>query len=104
MSARLRYTVFVPREDGSTAKFGPGDEVPEWARKLITNPIAWEDEAEEGEADEGDGGALSFPEGSPDESWKVDELKAYAAERGIDLADATKKADILAAIELAGEA
>lgn len=32
---------------------------------------------------------------------KVDELKAYAAEKGIDLKDATKKADILAAIRAA---
>lgn len=34
----------------------------------------------------------------PNESWKVDELKAYAAEHDIDLGDATKKADIVAAI------
>jgi hypothetical protein len=33
----------------------------------------------------------------------VDELKAHAANRGIDLGDATKKADIRAAIDLAGE-
>lgn len=33
----------------------------------------------------------------------VDQLKAYAAEKGIDLGDATKKADIRAAIELAAE-
>ena len=34
-------------------------------------------------------------------AMKVDELKAYAAEKGIDLGDATKKADILAAIRAA---
>jgi hypothetical protein len=33
----------------------------------------------------------------------IDELKALAAERGVDLGDATKKADIIAAIELADE-
>ncbi|WP_404474833.1 hypothetical protein [Microbacterium aerolatum] len=38
---------------------------------------------------------------APSKSWKVDELKAYADENGIDLGDATKKADILAAIETA---
>ena len=37
-------------------------------------------------------------EGAPDESWKVAQLKAHAAEQGIDLGDATKKDDILAAI------
>src|SRR5690606_12180588 len=33
----------------------------------------------------------------------LDELKALATERGVDLGDATKKADIIAAIELAAE-
>ena len=33
----------------------------------------------------------------------VDELKAHAAEAGIDLGDASKKADIRAAIETAGQ-
>lgn len=37
---------------------------------------------------------------TPDKSWKVPELKAYAAEHDIDLGDATKKEDVLAAIEL----
>lgn len=32
---------------------------------------------------------------TPNPAWKVEQLKAYAAERGIDLGDATKKADIL---------
>jgi len=36
----------------------------------------------------------------PDSSWKVAELKAYAEENSIDLLDATKKDDILAAIDL----
>lgn len=34
-------------------------------------------------------------------AMKVDELKAYAAEKGIDLGDAIKKADILAVIRAA---
>lgn len=34
----------------------------------------------------------------------VVELKAMAAERGVDLGDAIKKADIVAALELAAEA
>lgn len=40
----------------------------------------------------------AFPEGDPSETWKVDELKAYAESKSIDLGDASKKADILAAI------
>ena len=34
-------------------------------------------------------------------SMKVEELKAYAAEKGIDLGEATKKADIIAVIKAA---
>lgn len=45
-----------------------------------------------------------FPEGDPAESWKVDQLKAFAAADGIDLGDAKNKADILAAIAAAKSA
>jgi hypothetical protein len=38
-------------------------------------------------------------EDEPDETWKVADLKAYAEARGIDLGDATRKDDILAAIQ-----
>lgn len=41
---------------------------------------------------------------SPLAKMKVDELKALAAKEEIDLGDATKKDDIIAAIELAREA
>lgn len=44
------------------------------------------------------------PEGEPSDKWTNDQLKAYAAEKEIDLGDASKKVDILAAIELAAEA
>lgn len=39
-----------------------------------------------------------YPSGDPAESWKVEELRRFADERSIDLGDASKKADILAAI------
>lgn len=35
---------------------------------------------------------------TPDKSWKLDELKAFAAEHSVDLGDATKKDDILAVL------
>lgn len=41
------------------------------------------------------------PEGPPSESWTVGQLKSHAAQAGVDLDGATKKADILAAIEAA---
>lgn len=38
----------------------------------------------------------------PDASWTVRDLRAYADDAGIDLGDATRKADILATIAAAG--
>lgn len=35
---------------------------------------------------------------SPDGSWKVADLRTYADENGVDLGEATKKDDVLAAI------
>lgn len=40
----------------------------------------------------------------PDKTWKVDELKAYAAENGIDVSEAKNKGEILEAIANAGDA
>lgn len=40
-----------------------------------------------------------FPEGDPVESWKNDQILAWAKANSVDLGDATKKADMLAAIE-----
>lgn len=39
------------------------------------------------------------PAADPLDKMKLDELKAYAAEKGIDLGEATKKDEILAAIK-----
>jgi sialic acid synthase SpsE len=37
-------------------------------------------------------------EGAPDETWKNAAIKDWAEDHGVDLGDATKKADMLAAI------
>lgn len=42
--ARLARHVHVHHQGGSTV-FGPDDEVPDWAAKLITAPDAWADES-----------------------------------------------------------
>ncbi|MGW0039830.1 hypothetical protein [Gordonia sp. NPDC003376] len=42
--------------------------------------------------------AVVVPEGDPSEKWTVDQLKAHAANKGIDLGEAAKKADILAVL------
>lgn len=47
MASLSRY-VCVEGPDGM-CQFGPGDDVPEWAAKLITNPNAWAEEPEPAE-------------------------------------------------------
>lgn len=47
--------------------------------------------------------APEIPEGDPTEKWTVAHLVAFAAREEIDLGEATKKADILAAILGASE-
>lgn len=39
--ARLKTYVHLHHDHGSTV-FGPGEDVPEWAVKLITAPDVWE--------------------------------------------------------------
>lgn len=41
--AELRYAVYLdnPEQPGESVRFLPGDEVPEWAQALITNPNCW---------------------------------------------------------------
>ncbi len=43
-----------------------------------------------------------YPAGDPSDKWKVEELKAYAAERNIDLGEAKKKDEIWAALQPGG--
>lgn len=45
--ARLRTHVHVTGPHGDVHVFGPGDEVPDWAREAITNPKAWAEEPTE---------------------------------------------------------
>lgn len=48
--------------------------------------------------------ASARPDDEPTEKWKVDELKAHAVARGIELDGVTKKADILKALAEAASA
>lgn len=41
MSSLVTF-VHVHDSDGASHAFGPGDTVPEWARKKITNPAVWD--------------------------------------------------------------
>ncbi|MDF3308718.1 hypothetical protein P3H15_27245 [Rhodococcus sp. T2V] len=98
MGGRLSAFVHVADEQGTYHQFGPTDAVPEWAAAQITNPAAWADSPAAVVIEEQD-----FPAGEPTEQWKVPELFAYAIANRVDLGDAKKKADIVAAIKAAEE-
>ncbi|WP_432794485.1 hypothetical protein [Rhodococcus ruber] len=94
MSAQLFTTVYVHDEDGQTHIFGPGDDVPDWARERITNPEVWG-----GPVSEPPVAVAALPEGEPSDEWKLADLAAYAKHHGINLGDAKRKTDILSMIE-----
>ena len=110
-----------------THSFLPGDDVPEWARKLITNPHAWEaDTADEPDSDDEDSGAADLDDSEAGgESDPVDtptpapdalsEAPAktgpgasrqkwadFAAANGVEVDQSWKREDIIAACEKAG--
>lgn len=68
-----------------------GDDVPDWAAGLVGEHLLAD--GPKPEADKA---------GGPDGSWTVVELREHAKTTDIDLAGATTKADILAAINEAG--
>lgn len=42
MAAKLNTTVHV-HKDGESHVFGPGDSLPDWAVKAISNPNVWDE-------------------------------------------------------------
>ncbi|WP_409186486.1 hypothetical protein F9C11_20545 [Amycolatopsis sp. VS8301801F10] len=79
MGNQLRTYVHVADEAGQISVFGPGDELPGWARSAITNPKAWadsEDSAETAACGDGGGGEDDLVEpprsgkGSSVEAWR----------------------------------
>jgi hypothetical protein len=76
--------------------FGPDDELPEWARKAITNPKVWD--GEDGPP-AGLSSALERPAGNASrEKWA-----AYAVQEGVKLESDMQRDDIKAAVDLAKE-
>lgn len=110
MGGRLKSYVHVADAEGATHVFGPGDEVPSWAAKLITNASAWESEPEAQEKPEPP--ATPEPTPSGEQPQKVDytkwnkadltaEIEKRNAGREVDDAiepEGTKNADLVAAL------
>lgn len=95
MARELKYSVPVLDEDGRTVWFKPGQELPAWARKQITNPKAWAGADEPDEA--ADGGS---PEPFDPTEHKVEEIQDYLA--GLTGEGADTEIDRVLAAEAAG--
>lgn len=84
-------------EDGTqinAAMFGPGDAVPSWAEKAITNPDVWADEDPGEVADQVDDSS-DRPRGNASRDAWAD----YARSRGVDVSDDMDRAAIIAAVD-----
>ncbi|QIG58385.1 head-tail connector protein [Mycobacterium phage Cornie] len=86
--------VAVFDEFGNVHTFGPGDDVPGWARILITNPSVWDRVAESAEDD---GPPPRSGKGSGEGPWR-----AYAAQKGVDVSEADGREEIIALLQAAG--
>jgi hypothetical protein len=84
-------------EQGRAVWFEPGDTVPAWARKQLTNPKLWGDEQPtEQPLTEVPVPPASGP-GSGKEAWT-----AFAADRGVAVDAGANRDDIMAACQAAG--
>jgi len=115
---RLARYVHVTDDKGEQHVFGPDDDVPGWAAKVITNPAAWGDDSYEDAPlapptpsstsgdDDGDGGVPAYG------SMKKAELEAEVARRNegreevdhIQVGGNGTKADLVAALVADDEA
>ncbi|MFG2458152.1 hypothetical protein ACGFWE_13925 [Streptomyces sp. NPDC048523] len=109
MSSKQQLVAHVHVRDlgGRSVAFGPGEDVPGWARKQIANPKAWGDvePADSSQAEvtspAGTGGDLEAPpragKGSGVEAWRD-----FAARKGVDVDQDASREQIIAACEAAG--
>jgi hypothetical protein len=87
-------------KDGVTQSFPPGSEFPEWAEKLVTNPLVIGEKTEaasDESKDSSDGPPPHAGKGSGAKVWA-----AYAESNGVDVEADASRDDIIAACEEAG--
>lgn len=100
---KLARGVVVRDEDGNTHSFNAGDDVPGDLAKLVTNPTAWEDGAEDDEVvlDDKEGNESNPPGVAYTDGYttmKVADLLRLAQERKIDLKGQSRKDDVVEAL------
>lgn len=86
-------------KDGVTQSFPPGSEFPEWAQKLVTNPLVLGTEAPEDEPVK-DSSAEPPPHAGKGSSVKA--WLAYAESRGVDVPEDVSRDEVIEACEKAG--
>lgn len=95
------YAVTVTDADGNPHTFQQGSELPEWAEKLVDNPLAFED----GEVAESDQLQQIGVSGPPPQSGKGsgrDTWARYAFRIGVTVTEDDSRDDIIEKIEAAG--
>lgn len=108
MAGGLVTHVSLRDDVGNVVSFGPGDDVPAWAKKRITNPRVWEggevdiDGADTPDTGQGDGGGVEPPPMSGAGAGR-DDWAAYAVSQGVEVSEEWKRADIIAALKNAGK-
>lgn len=96
------YVHAVERDEqgnpGRSQQFGPGDQVPDWARAAITNPDVWDGEDDAPRQAEQLGRPAKAGPGSSLEAWH-----AYAEQEGVAVGKGASRESVIAAVEAAGK-
>lgn len=107
--AGLTVHVAVRDDHGVTHSFGPGQDVPEWAARQITNPKVWDSVPDVEEIDGGQGGGEGNPSGGGDEPPPLagpgsgrDPWATYASQHGVEVGEDDKRDEIVAKLREAG--
>lgn len=87
----LNTYVHTADADGVAHVFAPGDDVPDWARRKITNPDVWVDDSPDADAEDG---ALQEPPRAGRGSGR-DEWAAFAQSHGVTVDDDDSRDDII---------
>ena len=102
MAKILALTVVQHPSEYTPVVLRPGDDLPSWASKLVTNPeVVDQPEASgaEGTGEQTEPGSESSNNedepSRPDSSWKNDDIRDFAEEHQIDLMETNTKADML---------
>lgn len=94
MATLSTYVTVHRAEDGTAHTFGPGDDLPSWAEKAITNPDVWDGKPPAHiQAGEPDDAAKAPARNAPKAEW-VDHAVAQGAVR--EDAEASTKEDLVA--------